>query len=131
MTQVVYWDDSWLYLSHRFQDPTTGKQFAEGLVRCVMMKDRRRVSPYKIIAEVSNGAVIEVPKEMPNVVKNFLEWDSACSTSMQEASKLAEMEIEANVPSPKPEKLSVRIWQEIQRSINLPKRSQYLITGKN
>ncbi|KAL8007536.1 putative HotDog domain superfamily protein [Plasmopara halstedii] len=85
MTQVVYWDDSWLYLSHRFQDPTTGKQFAEGLVRCVMMKDRRRVSPYKIIAEVSNGAVIEVPKEMPNVVKNFLEWDSACSTSMQEA----------------------------------------------
>ncbi|KAG3011862.1 hypothetical protein JG687_00007886 [Phytophthora cactorum] len=119
-TQVIYWDDDWMYLLHQFQDPTTGKQFAEGLVRGVIMKGRRRLSANKIFAEVSEGEMIETPKEIPDVVKSFLEWDGACNASMREAGHKAELELEARPPSPTPEKLSARIWQEMKRSMNLP-----------
>lgn len=119
-TQVVYWDDEWFFVLQRYQDLTTGKQYAEGLVRGVIMKGSRRVSPHKIIAEVSDGAMIEMPKKMPDIVQSFLEWDGACSASMQEAGKHAEMEIEARPPPPTPEKLSARTWQEMKKSMNLP-----------
>ncbi|KAL3662037.1 hypothetical protein V7S43_012844 [Phytophthora oleae] len=119
-TQVVYWDDDWIYLLHRVQDPTTGKQFAEGVVRGVVMKGRRRVSPNKILAEVSDGDMIDAPKEVPEVVKSFLDWDGACTVSMREAGKKTEMELEANPSPPAPEKLWARTWQEMKKSMNLP-----------
>ncbi|GMF09880.1 unnamed protein product [Phytophthora lilii] len=119
-TQVVYWDDDWIYLLHQFQDPATGKQFAEGLVRGVVMKGRRRVSANKIFAEVSGGELIDPPTEVPGVVKGFLDWDKACTASMREAGKKAELELEASPPPPTPGKLGARIWQEMKRSMNLP-----------
>lgn len=119
-TKVVYWDDDWIYLLHRFQDPTTGKQFAEGLVRGVVMKGRRRVSANRVFAEVSGGEMIEAPKEVPDVVKGFLDWDGACTASMRDASKKAELELETKPPPPTPEKLGARVWQEMKKSMNLP-----------
>ncbi|GMF25638.1 unnamed protein product [Phytophthora fragariaefolia] len=119
-TKVVYWDDDWIYILHQFQDPVTGKQFAEGLARGVVMKGRRRVSANRVFAEVSGGEPIEAPKEVPDVVKGFLDWDAACTSSMREASKQAELELEANPPAPTPEKLGARVWQEMKRSMNLP-----------
>ncbi|KAF1775396.1 HotDog domain [Phytophthora cactorum] len=79
------------------------------------------VSANKIFAEVSEGEMIETPKEIPDVVKSFLEWDGACNASMREAGQKAELELEARPPSPTPEKLSARIWQEMKRSMNLPR----------
>ncbi|RMX70036.1 hypothetical protein DD238_000870 [Peronospora effusa] len=118
-TQVVYWDDDWLYLLHQFQDTTTGKQFAEGLVRGIVMKGRQRVSANKLFAEVSDD-VIEAPTQMPDVVKTFLDWDEACATSMKEAGQKAEQHLKANPPPPTPVKLGTRFWHEMKKSMNLP-----------
>ncbi|KAH7460701.1 hypothetical protein PRIC1_006250 [Phytophthora ramorum] len=119
-TQVVHWDDDWIYMLHQFQDPVSGKQFAEGLVRGVVMKGRRRVSANRIFAEVNDGDALEPAKEMPAVVKGFLDWDGACNASMREAGKRAEMELETNPPPPAPEKFWSRMWQEMQKSVNRP-----------
>jgi acyl-CoA thioesterase FadM len=119
-TQVVFWDDHWIYMLHQVEDPDTGKQFAEGLVRGVFMKGRRRVSPNRILAEVSDGGMIDPPTEMPEVVKGFLNWDGACNASMGVAEKVAKEELESNPPAATPEKLGARIWQEMKKSMNLP-----------
>ncbi|KAE8890583.1 hypothetical protein PF005_g14716 [Phytophthora fragariae] len=119
-TKVVYWDDDWIYLLYQFQDPATGKQFAEGLVRGVVMKGRRRVSANRVFAEVSGGEMIEAPKEVPGVVKGFLDWDGACTASMRDATKKAELQLETNPPPPTPEKIGARMWQEMKKSMNLP-----------
>ncbi|OWZ04537.1 hypothetical protein PHMEG_00023542 [Phytophthora megakarya] len=119
-TQVVYWDDNWMYLLHQFQDPSTGKQFAEGVVRGVVMQGRRRVSANKIFAEVNNGEMLQAPKEMPDVVKGFLDWDEACTVSMRETGNKAEKQLEKNPPPPTPEKRWARMWHEMKKSMNLP-----------
>ncbi|KAF1787129.1 HotDog domain [Phytophthora cactorum] len=41
-TRMVYWDGPWVFFLHQFQDPSTGKQFAEGLCR-VMVKQMGKV----------------------------------------------------------------------------------------
>ncbi|RLN87129.1 hypothetical protein BBJ28_00016829 [Nothophytophthora sp. Chile5] len=119
-TQIVYWDDKWLYLLHQFQCPTTGKQYAEGLVRGAMMQGRKRVSTSEMLEELCDGEAPQSPKEMPETVKSFLEWDAACASSMETAESRAKLEIEANPPAPTPEKLSERIWAEMHKSTNRP-----------
>lgn len=117
-TQVVYWDDDWIYLLHQFQDPTTGKQYAEGLVRAAMMQGRNRVSGATVLSEVCDGEAPPSPP-MPDVIKGFLEWDDACTASMESSKKRALQELEKNPPAPTPERLWDRIRVEMRKSTNL------------
>ncbi|CAH0514639.1 unnamed protein product [Peronospora belbahrii] len=121
-TQVVYWDNDWLYILHQFQDAATGKQFAEGLVRGVVMKEKRRVPAHELFAEVnpSSDDVIEAPTEMPDIVKAFLDWDQACAINMKEAGQKAEKQLKVSPLSPLPQKLGARMWHEMKKSMNLP-----------
>ncbi|CAH0478068.1 unnamed protein product [Peronospora belbahrii] len=121
-TQVVYWDNDWLYILHQFQDAATGKQFAEGLVRGVVMKEKRRVPAHELFAEVnpSSDDIIEAPTEMPDIVKAFLDWDQACAINMKEAGQKAEKQLKVSPLSPLPQKLGARMWHEMKKSMNLP-----------
>ncbi|KAH7460703.1 hypothetical protein PRIC1_006248 [Phytophthora ramorum] len=120
-TQMVYWDGAWIYFLHQFQDPSTGRQFAEGLCR-VMVKQQGEggVSFEKMISEVYDGPIPTRPAEIPDVVKGFLEWDVASRSSMETAHEAETLKINSNPPPLNPEKLGARIWMEMQRSMNRP-----------
>jgi len=119
-TQMVYWDGPWIYFLHQFQDPTSGKQFAEGLCRVMVKQGKEGVSFEKMISEVYDGQIPPQPAEVPDVVKGFLEWDSASRSSMEAAHELENAKISSNPPPPKPAKLGARIWMEMQRAMNRP-----------
>ncbi|RLN87124.1 hypothetical protein BBJ28_00016830 [Nothophytophthora sp. Chile5] len=119
-TQMVYWDDQWTYLLHHFQCPTTGKLYAEGFCRVMVKAGGQRVLFAELVGEVNDGEVPPRPSEMPAVVRGFLEYDAASRTSMENAADRAKLNIEASPPPPTPERLSERIWAEMQRSMNRP-----------
>lgn len=119
-TQMVYWDGHWIYFLHQFQCPTTGKQYAEGLCRVMVKQREEAVSFEKMIGEVYDGPIPPRPSEVPEVVKGFLDWDVASRNSMESSSK-REIALKASEPpKKKPGKLSTRIWEEMQRSMNRP-----------
>ncbi|KAJ0404797.1 hypothetical protein P43SY_003473 [Pythium insidiosum] len=62
-TQVVYWDDSWVYFLHHFQCPTTGKLYAEGLCRATVKEGKRRVSGQELYYNAT-GLMVDTPKEL-------------------------------------------------------------------
>ncbi|KAG1700971.1 hypothetical protein DVH05_011215 [Phytophthora capsici] len=119
-TQMVYWDGPWVYFLHQFQDPTSGKQFAEGLCRVMVKQSDGGVTLEKMISEVYDGPIPPQPTEMPEVVQGFLEWDAASRLSMEEAGEREKTMITESPSPPKPEKLWARIWAEMQRSMNRP-----------
>ncbi|OWZ01080.1 hypothetical protein PHMEG_00027605 [Phytophthora megakarya] len=118
-TQIIYWDKDWIYFLHQFQDPSTGRQYAEGLARVVVKEDGEGAPFDKMISEVHDGPIPPQP-EMPDVVKGFLEWDAASRSSMETANNLEKTKISKNPQPLKSEKLSTRIWNEMQRSMNRP-----------
>ncbi|GMF09895.1 unnamed protein product [Phytophthora lilii] len=119
-SQMIYWDGPWVYFLHQFQDPTTGKQFAEGLARVMLKQHGEMVSFEKLIAEIYDGSIPPQPTQPPDVVKGFLEWDAASRSSMERAQEKEETMIRESPAPAKPEKLGARIWMEMQRSMNRP-----------
>ncbi|KAF4315709.1 hypothetical protein BBO99_00008233 [Phytophthora kernoviae] len=119
-TQVVHWDDHWVYFLHQFQCPATGKQYAEGLSRVLVKQRGKGVLFDKLIAEVYDGPIPPPPSEVPAVVKGFLEWDAASRDSMESAYDAEKPKITSKPPQKTPEKLGARIWEEMRRSMNLP-----------
>lgn len=117
-TQVAYWDDEWIYFLHHFQCPTSGKVYAEGLCRATVKQGAARVSGAQMFAEVE-GHAPEAPSEMPDVVKQFLEWDSACRVSM-EAQQQQLAEDAAKAPPADDAKQPRGFFAEWLRSVNLP-----------
>lgn len=83
-TQVAYWDDDWMYFLHRFVDPSNGKLYAESVVRATIKSGKRRVSLGEFY-KAATGESVTPAKEMPTVVKELLNWDSACKESMDQA----------------------------------------------
>ncbi|ETI32578.1 hypothetical protein F443_20647 [Phytophthora nicotianae P1569] len=118
-TELVYWDGPWIFFLHQFQDPSTGKQFAEGLCRVMVKQSGEGVSFDKMISEVYDGPIPPQP-EVPDVVKGFLEWDTASRSSMETARETETANINSNPSPSKPEKLWDHIWMEMQRSMNRP-----------
>ncbi|POM69642.1 Hypothetical protein PHPALM_14052 [Phytophthora palmivora] len=119
-SQIIYWDNDWIYFLHQFQDPSSGQQYAEGLARVVVKETGGGASFNKMISEVYDGPIPPQPAKMPDVVKGFLEWDAASRVSMETANELERTKISDNPQPSKPEKLSARIWTEMQRSMNRP-----------
>ncbi|KAG6959209.1 hypothetical protein JG687_00008912 [Phytophthora cactorum] len=119
-TRMVYWDGPWVFFLHQFQDPSTGKQFAEGLCRVMVKQSGEGVAFEKMISEVYDGPIPAQPTEVPGVVKGFLEWDAASRSSMETAHETETTKISEGPSPSKPEKLWGRIWMEMQRSMNRP-----------
>ncbi|KAF1774471.1 hypothetical protein GQ600_10262 [Phytophthora cactorum] len=68
-SQLVFADAEWMYILHKFECPTTGRLYAEGLCRASCKQDDEKVSAAKLYDEL--------PKEMPDVVVQLLKWDSS------------------------------------------------------
>ena len=119
-TQMIYWEGSWIFFLHQFQDSSSGKQFAEGLCRVKVKQRGKDVSFETMIAEIYDGPIPSQPAEMPDIVKGFLEWDAASRSSMETAHDSMKATISSNPLPSKPEKLGARIWMEMQRSMNRP-----------
>lgn len=83
-TQVVYWDDDWMYVLHRFVDPANGKLYAESVVRATIKSGKQRVSLHEFYKAATNQTVTS-PNEMPTIIKELLNWDTACKSSMDQA----------------------------------------------
>ncbi|GLD92216.1 hypothetical protein PINS_up000749 [Pythium insidiosum] len=117
-TQVVYWDEHWVYFLHHFQCPTTGKLYAEGLCRATVKEGSRRVSGQELYYNAT-GMKVDMPKEMPAVVEEFLAWDGASRASMEssEEEKRRLLATEGSIDgSPRPQGLLARLT----RTWNLP-----------
>ncbi|RLN87128.1 hypothetical protein BBJ28_00016828 [Nothophytophthora sp. Chile5] len=100
-SQLVFADSDWMYFLHQFQCPTSGKLYAEGLCRATCKEGRANVSAAKMYAEVFEGdvAALKMPEEMPDIVKEFLEWDASSRVSMESAAERAQREIQTTMPS--------------------------------
>jgi hypothetical protein len=53
-SQVIYWDESWIYIRSRFIDPATSILYAEGLRRFALRKGKDTVSPSNLITLVTS-----------------------------------------------------------------------------
>jgi len=80
-SQMVYWDEKWMYILQHFINPTTGKVYAEGLVRAMLRESKRNVPTQEMLT--SMGLKLERPTEMPETIRGFLEWDAASKESME------------------------------------------------
>ncbi|ETV63675.1 hypothetical protein H257_19392, partial [Aphanomyces astaci] len=82
-SQVVYWDDTWFFFSHRFDCPGTGTFFAEGITR-VIIKDshRRTVGLAQVLAQLGLDGTQKSPP-MPDIVTGCLAWDAATKAAME------------------------------------------------
>lgn len=119
-TQMIYWDGPWIYFLHRFQDPSSGKLFAEGLCRVVVKQHGEDVSFSQMISEIYDGPIPPQPTEVPAVVQGFLKWDAATRSSMEQAQAHEKTIVRRQAPRSKPQSLGARIWMELQRSMNRP-----------
>lgn len=119
-TQMIFWEGPWIYFLHQFQDPSTGKQFAEGLCRVMVWQKGEAVSLDKMISEIYVGSIPPKPAQAPDIVTSFLEWDAASRSSMETAHEVEQQNIGMNPLSSTPETLWGRIWKEMQRSMNRP-----------
>lgn len=127
-TRIVFWDERWIYFLHQFQCPKTNKLFAEGLVRVtVQAPGGKLLSGTELYGEVETDTSVlkEVPTgEMPDVVKGFLEWDTACRESMESA-EAGGKEAIAKLPTEEPPKdLWARVQREMALSSNWPFKSK-------
>lgn len=77
-----------------------------------------------LYAEVEKDprVVAQVPADMPDVVKGFLDWDAASRASMEKAEAQAKQQVEeADKPAQEPPKdLWSRLRRELARSTNSP-----------
>lgn len=110
-TRLVYCDDTWMYLLQEFQCPTTGKVYAEGLARTTVRQGKTVVSAATMFAAA--GELSALPTEMPETVREFLRWDGASKTSMEEAATAAQRQLEDSPP-----KRGLHV--ELTRSWNAP-----------
>lgn len=117
-TQVAYWDDDWIYFLHHFQCPTSGKVYAEGLCRATVRQGRQCIPGAQMLAEV-DGVAPATPTEIPDVVKQFLEWDAACKASMEDQQRQLLEAAKAAPPADAPAQPR-GFLQEWLRSVNLP-----------
>ncbi|KAG6615351.1 THEM6 protein [Phytophthora cinnamomi] len=99
-SQLVFADDEWMYFLHQFQCPTTGKLYAEGLCRASCRQDGARVSAATLYAEVFGGDAdaLQTP-DMPDVVKQLLEWDGAPRIELETPAEATRRERETAMPS--------------------------------
>lgn len=102
-SQLVFSDSEWMYFLHKFQCPTTGKLYAEGLCRATCRQDGEHVSAEKMYAEVFGGDAealrIDLPKEMPDVVRQLLEWESSPPLVLETPQEEARRQKETVMPS--------------------------------
>ena len=120
-SQMIYWDGPWIYFLHQFQDPSSGKMFAEGLCRAIVKQRGKDVSFTQMISEVHEGPVPPQPTEVPDVVKGFLEWDAASRSSMEATPAREKTTATCDAVLPKaPQSVGARIWTELKRSMNRP-----------
>ncbi|ETI32553.1 hypothetical protein F441_20528 [Phytophthora nicotianae CJ01A1] len=101
-SQLVFADAEWMYFLHKFQCPTTGKLYAEGLCRASCRQDEENISAAKLYAEVFRGDVDELrglPKDMPDVVVRLLEWDSSQRIMLEAPAEAERRQGETAMPS--------------------------------
>lgn len=100
-SQLVFADVEWMYFLHKFQCPTTGKLYAEGLCRASCRQDEEKVSAAKLYAEVFRGDVelSELPKDMPEVVAQLLKWDSSQRITLEAKPEAVQRQNETVMPS--------------------------------
>ncbi|GAB9471711.1 Atp-dependent protease la [Globisporangium polare] len=110
-TQLVYSDDTWIYFLQQFQCPTTGKLYAEGLARATVREGSKKVSARDMFLEI--GEDVKLPNEMPDVVKQFLNWDEASRLSMESATEAAQKTLAVEKPKR-------GLLAELTRTWNLP-----------
>lgn len=113
-TEIVYWDDDWMYLLQQFQCPTSGKLYAEGLVRAVIKQGKTTI-PCAQLFEEADGIKIGSPEEMPAVVHEMLAWDAASKISMETSADRAVRERLEGVKRP-----TKGLWASLTRTMNLP-----------
>ncbi|KAF1332814.1 Atp-dependent protease la, partial [Globisporangium splendens] len=98
-SQIVFADETWIYFLQQFQCPTTGKLYAEGLCR-VTVREGKKVIPASVMLEEVEPERIELPTEMPDVVKEFLDWDAASKVSMETIDQREKRELAAPSNNP-------------------------------
>ncbi|GAB9471712.1 Atp-dependent protease la [Globisporangium polare] len=91
-SQIVYWDDTWIYFLQQFQCPTTGKLYAEGLCRVTVREGKKVIPGAVMYAEIEPDLDADMPSEMPDIVKEFLGWDAASKISMESVAERDERE---------------------------------------
>lgn len=124
-TRIAFWDERWVYFLHHFQCPTTGRIFAEGLVRvAVYGRDGKAIAGRDVFAEVEPDAAVldQVPSEMPELVRQFLAWDAASRKSMEDAAARSKQDAEATAAAAgdPPKDVWGRLKRELARSTNSP-----------
>jgi hypothetical protein len=125
-SQLVFADSEWMYFLHKFQCPTTGKLYAEGLCRASCREKGGNVSAAKLYAEVFGGgaeALRTLPQEMPDVVRELLEWDSADKLELETPAEATRRQVETAMPSAQlaSGNLLRRALARVTRSWNLPR----------
>lgn len=122
-SQLIFADQQWMYLLHRFQCPTTGKLYAEGLCRATCRQNGGHVSAATLFSEVVGGdpeALRTLPKEMPAMVRELLEWDASTRYELETTAEASRRATETQMPS---DKALTRSWKPLQRltqTWNLP-----------
>lgn len=82
-TQNIYWDDEWLFLLAQFKCPDTEEVYAEGLSRVMLRHGRDRVDPRRLY-ELMGVHGIPDKDAMPEIIQEFLRWDSATEKNMKQ-----------------------------------------------
>ncbi|KAG2781887.1 hypothetical protein PC129_g12443 [Phytophthora cactorum] len=98
-SQLVFADAEWMYILHKFQCPTTGRLYAEGLCRASCKQDDEKVSAATLYDEVFGGGAEELPKHMPDVVVQLLKWDSSQRIKLEAPTEVARRQDETAMPS--------------------------------
>lgn len=114
-TRIVYSDDNWIYFSHQFQCPTTGKLYAEGLVRLQAQQGNAKTVGNELIRAVGDDVLL--PETMPPVVEEFLKWEGSSIVKL-ETTEEKDRRIKETVASLAPR--SKGLWGRITRTWNLP-----------
>ncbi|KAH7460698.1 hypothetical protein PRIC1_006254 [Phytophthora ramorum] len=124
-SQLVFADAEWMYFLHKFQCPTTGKLYAEGLCRASCRQDGAKVSAATLYAEVFGGdaeALQMLAKDMPDAIQQLLEWDGANKMMLETPAEAARRENETQMPALalNDGNLFKKLLAQATRSWNLP-----------
>ncbi|RLN52113.1 hypothetical protein BBJ29_001630 [Phytophthora kernoviae] len=128
-SQLVFADSDWMYFLHRYQCPTTGKLYAEGLCRATCCdQDRDKISASQLFAQMFNGNIeslnLMMPTEVPDAVKELLAWDSSNRLVLETSTEATRRALETEMPSAKTlnasEKWPKKLLRYGTRSWNLP-----------
>jgi acyl-CoA thioesterase FadM len=77
-TQLIYWDEKWIYISHRVI--REGKTIAVALAKCAVKKGRELISPDRIIRELNWHVK---PKNRPEMIDRFERGESLLMESWE------------------------------------------------